>query len=167
MALARSTARQGKISTAPEAPPAPLGRHPRLAGEGEGTPPDGPQEEGRGEKTGAQAQGYGSTARCACRAANCWPPGWPSHLGDRPKPGGRTKLVSHRDPEHCAFPVLRPVGPPTPMVGRPPRFWTVSAPRASRRILKPAAHWRTHRPWRLMKARVPQSFTIVLEMRSR
>ena len=27
---------------------------------------------------------------------------------DRLKPGGRTKPVSHRDPDHSAFPLLRP-----------------------------------------------------------
>jgi transposase len=37
----------------------------------------------------------------------------PSHLNnarDRLKPGGKTKPVSHRDPDHPAFPVLHPVG---------------------------------------------------------
>jgi hypothetical protein len=46
--------------------------------------------------------------------------------GDRPECGGRTKPVSHRDPDHPAFPVLHPVGAPRPMASRPPRFWTVS-----------------------------------------
>jgi RES domain len=33
------------------------------------------------------------------------------NLRDRPKCGGRTKLVNHRGPDHPAFPWVRPIGP--------------------------------------------------------